>query len=83
MIREVFIMANEEQKPLTEEQVSKMTFEQAIDTLTGIVENIEGGEIGLEQSLAQYEQGMAMIKHCRKILTQAEKRIEKLTQKDS
>lgn len=77
-------MANEEQKnPLTEEQVGKMTFEQAIGALTNIVENIEAGEIGLEQSLAQYEQGMAMIKHCRKILTQAEKRIEKLSQKDS
>ena len=57
----------------------KLTFEQAIAELKGIVEKIEAGQIPLQESIQQYEKGMALIKHCRKILQQAEKRIEKIT----
>ncbi|MGD0552528.1 MAG: exodeoxyribonuclease VII small subunit [Sedimentisphaerales bacterium] len=57
---------------------SKLTFEQAVKELTGIVGKIEQGEITLGDSLQQYEKGMALIKQCRKILQDAEKRIEKI-----
>jgi exodeoxyribonuclease VII small subunit len=60
--------------------LSKLTFEQAIKELTGIVGKIEQGEITLGDSLQQYEKGMALIKHCRKILQEAEKRIEKIVE---
>jgi exodeoxyribonuclease VII small subunit len=58
--------------------VVKLTFEQAIKELTAIVGKIEQGEIALNDSLQQYEKGMALIKHCKKILQDAEKRIEKI-----
>ena len=58
--------------------VGKLTFEQAIKELTGIVGKIEQGDITLGDSLQQYEKGMALIKQCRKILQDAEKRIEKI-----
>lgn len=58
----------------------KLTFEQAIKELTGIVGKIEQGEIALGDSLQQYEKGMSLIKHCRKILQDAEKRIEKIAE---
>ena len=58
----------------------KLTFEQAIKELTGIVGKIEQGEISLGDSLQQYEKGMALIKQCRKILQEAEKRIEKIAE---
>jgi exodeoxyribonuclease VII small subunit len=63
--------------------ISKLSFEQAIKELGGIVQKIEQGQIPLQDSLAQYERGMALIKHCRGILEKAEKRIEKITQQDS
>ncbi|MFA5422526.1 MAG: exodeoxyribonuclease VII small subunit [Phycisphaerae bacterium] len=63
--------------------VSKMTFEQAITELGGIVEKIEQGKIPLDDSLGQYERGMALIKHCRCILEKAEKRIEKVNGKEA
>ena len=69
-------MAKEEIKG----DVGKLTFEQAIKELTGIVGKIEQGEITLGDSLQQYEKGMALIKQCRKILQEAEKRIEKITE---
>lgn len=71
-------MAGQKQKS----DVSKLSFEEAIKELTGIVEKIEQGEIPLQDSLQQYEKGMALIKHCRGILQKAEQRIEKITKED-
>ena len=59
--------------------ISKLSFEQAIKRLTDIVSKIEDGQISLEQSLNQYEQGMELIKHCRDILQKAEKKIEEIS----
>jgi len=64
----------------TENNDSKnLSFEQAIKKLTDIVGKIENGSISLEQSIAQYEQGMELIKYCRGILQKAEKKIEEIT----
>jgi len=71
-------MAKNEKK----NDVSNLSFEQAIKELTGIVEKIEQGEIPLENSLQQYERGMALIGHCRTILQKAEKRIEKISKEE-
>ncbi len=60
--------------------LSRMSFEQTINELTGIVSKVEQGRIPLQDSLEQYEKGMALIKHCRDILAKAEKRIEKISQ---
>jgi exodeoxyribonuclease VII small subunit len=69
-------MAEQEQK----NNIDELSFEDAITGLTDIVGRIEQGQIPLQDSLEQYERGMALIKHCRTILQQAEKRIEKITQ---
>ncbi len=62
--------------------IGKLSFEEAIKELTGIVGKIEQGEIALADSLGQYERGMALIKHCRGILQKAEKRIEKISKEE-
>ena len=62
--------------------IGKMSFEEAIKELGGIVQDIEQGEIPLQDSLAQYEKGMALIKHCKGILQKAEKQIEKITKEE-
>jgi len=59
---------------------SKPGFEEAIKELTEIVHKIESGETSLQDSLEQFERGMALIKHCRVILEKAEKRIEKISE---
>jgi exodeoxyribonuclease VII small subunit len=69
-----------ERKP--KDDLTKLTFEQAIQQLKGIVDRIEQGEIPLQESLEQYEKGMALIKHCRDILQKAEKRIEKISKEE-
>jgi exodeoxyribonuclease VII small subunit len=65
------------------DDVGKLGFEDSIKRLKTIVEKIEQGEIPLQDSLEQYEQGMLLIKHCRDILQKAEKRIEKISKEQS
>ena len=55
-----------------------LKFEEAIARLEEIVGRIESGEIGLEESLAAYEQGMKLVGHCRSILEVTEQKIGEL-----
>ncbi len=55
------------------------SFEAALKELEEILAEIEGGQIGLEQSLTRYERGNFLIQHCRKVLDSAEKQIEALS----
>ena len=63
--------------------ISKLSFEEAIKELGSIVGKIEKGEIPLQDSLTQYERGMSLIQHCQAILKKAEKRIEKISQPEA
>ena len=54
------------------------SFEESVAQLEKIVAAIESGQIGLEESLTKYDQGMELVKKCRGILDKAEKRIEQL-----
>ena len=69
---------------MIEEQnkIEELSFENSIDKLKGIVSSIETGQVGLEESLKQYENGMKLISHCREILKQCELKIETLTSTD-
>ena len=62
--------------------IGELSFEEAITGLTDIVGKIEQGQIPLQDSLEQYERGMALIKHCRTILQKAEQRIEKIAKEE-
>lgn len=62
--------------------VAELTYEQAIEQLEAIIDRIESGEVGLEQSVAEYERGMALRRHCHAILSRAEQRITELTPED-
>jgi len=55
-------------------------FEEALTRLETIVEDLEGGQLTLEESIARYEEGMKLSRGLGKTLDQAEKRIEKLVE---
>jgi exodeoxyribonuclease VII small subunit len=57
----------------------KLGFEDAIQQLEDLIDQIESGDIGLEESLKRYEQGSALIKRCRAILDGAQEKIAELT----
>lgn len=57
-------------------------FETALAAVEEVVEQLESGELGLSESLAQYERGIEKIKLCHHALQQAEQRISVLMQVD-
>jgi exodeoxyribonuclease VII small subunit len=65
-----------EKKPAAD--VGKMSFEQALKELEGIVGRLEQGEVDLEDSIALYERGQTLKNHCEARLKAAEGRLEKL-----
>lgn len=58
--------------------ISAMSFEQAVAELERIVEQLERGDVALDTSIEIYERGEALKAHCEKLLSAAEKRIEKI-----
>ena len=60
-------------------QTPPKSFEDALAELEQILADIEGGQLGLEESLVKYERGNFLIHHCRGVLGQAEKQIELLS----
>lgn len=59
--------------------VSKLSFEKAIDELESIVKRLEEGKVPLEESVTIYERGEALKARCEELLRQAEARVEKIT----
>jgi exodeoxyribonuclease VII small subunit len=59
------------------------TFEQALDQLQDVVRVLEDGEIGLNDSLEQYERGVGLLRRCYDLLHRAERRIDLLSGVDA
>ena len=53
----------------------KLNFEVAIKSLEQIVQELEKGDLNLDESMKKFEVGMALSKKCTKILEEAEKKI--------
>ena len=54
-------------------------FEQSLDALEQLVEQMERGEMSLEESLAAYERGVGLYRMCQTALEQAELRVRLLS----
>ena len=54
------------------------TFEASLAELETIVEQLENGDLPLEESLQLFEKGVKLSRECRERLSQAERRIEVL-----
>lgn len=62
------------------QDVAKLTFEAAMRELEEIVSALEKGAVELDTSIALYERGESLKKHCESLLKNAEARIEKIVQ---
>lgn len=58
--------------------IKAMSFEQALAALEAIVEDLERGEVPLDQSIRIYERGEALKAHCARLLKSAEDKVEKI-----
>lgn len=55
-----------------------LTFEAALGELEKIVNRLESGEVPLAESIAIYERGDVLRRHCEKLLGEAEQKVEKI-----
>ena len=54
---------------------SDLAFEKALDELEALVARMEDGKLPLEESLAAYQRGAALLKHCEGKLAAAQARV--------
>lgn len=65
----------------TDQQYDLKKFENYLLELEELVERMEQGDQTLEQSLKDFERGVALTKVCEKALVHAEQRVEQLVKK--
>lgn len=65
------------------ERISSLSFEESLERLNRIVETMEDANLPLENAMSSYEEGIHLIRHCRKVLDEAEKKIEILEKGNS
>lgn len=58
--------------------MTERTYEQAMDQLKSIVQQLEAGQQGLEQSLQLFEQGVELTRFCDQKLKSVEERVHVL-----
>jgi exodeoxyribonuclease VII small subunit len=56
-----------------------LDFESSLAEVEQIVARLEGGELGLTESLQQYETGIQQLKHCHSLLNAAQQRVSLLS----
>ncbi len=66
-------------KSSTPKPVEDLTYEQAFAELEKIVAALEGEQHPLEDSLALYERGQALVKRCADLLDKAELKVKQLS----
>lgn len=55
--------------------MKELAFEEAIKQLENIAEELEKGDLNLDESVSKFEEGMKISKQCSELLEDAEKRI--------
>lgn len=56
--------------------MAKEKFEEALGKLEDIVKRMESGEMGLDESLKAFEEGIKLARYCTRKLDEAERRVE-------
>lgn len=62
-------------KKIDYHKIKDLDFEEAMDQLNEIIQGLEGGEVKLSESVDKFELGSELAKHCKKLLDDAETRI--------
>lgn len=63
---------------MVKQDPQEKNFERALEELESVVEQLETGELPLDESLVAFEKGVGLVVYCNQKLTEAEKKIELL-----
>jgi exodeoxyribonuclease VII small subunit len=67
---------------MAKKQQQPAPFEQSLKELETLVENMERGDLSLEESLQHFERGVQLTRACQQALKDAEQKVETLLKKD-
>ncbi len=67
---------------MMEEEKKEIAFEEALAELESLVQKLDEGDLGLEESLEVYERAVELRDLCRKRLEEYDRRVSKLMEKD-
>lgn len=64
------------------EDAQVFPFEDSLKQLEDLVERLESGEVSLEESLQDFERGVALVRTLRERLDQAQQRVDKIVEQE-
>jgi exodeoxyribonuclease VII small subunit len=67
-----------DQKQTAAKDIAALSFEDALRELEGIVQQLERGQIKLDEAIAAYERGAALKKHCEAKLAEAKAKVDRI-----
>lgn len=59
-----------------------LNFEESLQSLEKLVNELEKGDLSLEDSLKSFEEGIALTRHCQAALQEAEQKVQLLTEQN-
>ena len=65
------------------DDLADVSFETALVELESLVERMEAGDLSLEDSLAAFERGVKLTRHCQSALKNAELKVKVLTEENT
>jgi exodeoxyribonuclease VII small subunit len=74
-IREAQSVAKENALP---KEIAGLSFEDALKELEGIVQQLERGQVKLDEAISAYERGALLKRHCEQKLAEAKMKVEKI-----
>lgn len=66
-------------EPKIPKEIASLSFEEAMSQLEGIVRDLEGGQVKLDDAVESYTRGAQLKHHCENKLADARMRVEKIT----
>ena len=63
--------------------MAKFDFEKAIGKLEQLIDELESGKLGLDESIKVFEEGVELSKKCHKKLTEAEAKVKQLIKNEN
>lgn len=67
---------------MTEKTDKLPDFEKSLEELEGLVEQLESGDLSLDESLKQFKRGVELTRHCQGVLEDAQQTVEQLLKVD-
>ena len=64
-------------------ELEKLTFEQAMQELEKLVESLDKGNVSLDEAIAAYDRGSKLKDYCQKKLNEAKMKVETIQSSDN